>query len=136
MVDNSRDKINMKLTFKELVSGEAYQRAASAYCANMIFVSSITLIYNFFVSDNATLFSSLIFWFPWCVFGVGMFVAAPVYILNMLIITTLSGHTEYPSGIPINNMGKFLKLLSSMWLFFGFFLSVYTTNKVIDYFGL
>ena len=126
----------MKLTFKELVSGKAYERAASAYCANMIFVSSITLIYNFFASDNATLFSSLIFWFSWCVFGVGLFVAAPVYILNMLIITMLSRHTEYPSGVPINNMGKFLKLLSSMWLFFGFFLSVYTTNKVIDYFGL
>ena len=51
----------MKMTFKEMVSGEEYQKHATDFCKALIFLSVITSIINYIFSVDVGIFFIIIF---------------------------------------------------------------------------
>lgn len=125
----------MKMTFKEITSGEAYQKHASEFCKALIFLSFITLVVCYFTLDNIGLLYAAIFFFIWSCFGVSIIIAMPLYLLNILALVQMSAHTEYPSGKPNSPIGHFWKLISILINFTGYGLSIYATYYLVKYFN-
>jgi hypothetical protein len=125
----------MKMTFSDMVGSDAYKLEASNFTRNIAIVSTITLIYNFVVSDNGTLVQSILIWIAWCVVGSTLLIAMPVYLIYVLLICKMSAHTEYPSAEPTNVVGKSLKITARLWMFFGYVFSVLATNQVVQWVG-
>lgn len=124
----------MKMTFKEMVSGEEYQKHATDFCKALIFLSVITLIINYFTSDDIGFIYALIFFVVWSCFGVSIVIAMPLYLLSILAVVQMSPHTEWPSGRPNSTIGKFWKFIQSLTHFVGYGLSIYSTYFLINYF--
>jgi hypothetical protein len=125
----------MKMTFSDMVSSDAFKQEASNFTRNIAIVTTITLIYSFVVSDNATLFKSILMWVAWCVVGSTLLIAMPVYLIYVFLICKMSAHAEYPSAEPTNIVGKSLKLTARLWMFFGYVFSVLATNQVVQWAG-
>jgi hypothetical protein len=126
---------NMKITFKELTSGAAYQKHATEFCKALIFLSFITLAVCYFTLDNIGLLYAFIFFFVWSCFGVSILVAMPLYLLITLALVQMSSHTEYPSGKPNSTIGHFWKLISTVINFKVYGVSIYSTYYLVQYFN-
>ena len=124
----------MKTTFKELVSGDEYQKHASEFCKALIFLSVITSIVNYIFSVDVGIFFIIIFFAVWSTFGVSILIGMPLYLLSVLAVVQMSSHTEWPSGRPNSKIGKFWKFIQSFTHFVGYGLAIYSTYFLIRYF--
>ena len=124
----------MKITFKELVSGDEYQKHASEFCKALIFISFITSIINYIFYVDVGIFFIIIFFAVWSTFGVSILIGMPLYLLSVLAVVQMSPHTEWPSGRPNSTIGKFWKFIQSSTHFVGYGLSIYSTYFLINYF--
>lgn len=124
----------MKMTFKEMVSGEEYQKHATEFCKALIFLSVITLIISYLTNDNVGIFYALIFFVIWSCFGVSIVIAMPLYLLSILAVIQMSPHTEFPSGKPNSAIGKFWRFIQNLIHFVGYGLSIYSTYFLLQYF--
>ena len=124
----------MKTTFKELVSGDSYQKHASEFCKALIFISVITSIINYIFYVDVGIFFIIIFFVVWSTFGVSILIGMPLYLLSVLAVVQMSSHTEWPSGRPNSKIGKFWKFIQSFTHFVGYGLAIYSTYFLIRYF--
>ena len=124
----------MKITFKELVSGDEYQKHASEFCKALIFISVITSIINYIFYVDVGIFFIIIFFVVWSTFGVSILIGMPLYLLSVLAVVQMSSHTEWPSGKPNSTIGKFWKFIQSFTHFVGYGLAIYSTYFLIRYF--
>ena len=124
----------MKTTFKELVSGDSYQKHASEFCKALIFISVVTSIINYIFYVDVGIFFIIIFFAVWSTFGVSILIGMPLYLLSVLAVVQMSSHTEWPSGRPNSKIGKFWKFIQSFTHFVGYGLAIYSTYFLIHYF--
>ena len=124
----------MKITFKELVSGDSYQKHASEFCKALIFISVVTSIINYIFYVDVGIFFIIIFFAVWSTFGVSILIGMPLYLLSVLAVVQMSSHTEWPSGRPNSKIGKFWKFTQSFTHFVGYGLTIYSTYFLIHYF--
>ena len=124
----------MKTTFKELVSGDEYQKHASEFCKALIFISVITSIINYIFYVDVGIFFIIIFFVVWSTFGVSILIGMPLYLLSVLAVVQMSSHTEWPSGKPNSTIGKFWKFIQSFTHFVVYGLAIYSTYFLIRYF--
>ncbi len=125
----------MKMSAKELFSSAAYQKAATGYSKNMITAATIGIIWNYFSSADATFIGSVLLWFAWGLFGTSILLALPVFFVHILIVSAMSSHTDFPSGIPNDATGKLLKFLSSTVLNIGLIAALLIPIFFAGYFG-
>lgn len=124
-----------KISFKELVGDSSFQSNASSYAKSAIFVSTFTLIGCFFFLPETSMLRYLLIFAIWALFGTSLLVAMPIYIAFCFIVALMSGHTSFPSGAPSDSFGRALKIISSLILMLGLFLSSGFTFLIAGYFG-
>jgi hypothetical protein len=127
----------MKASFKDIVYGDAYQHHAQVYAKSMITISSLTVAIKLFfftsLSFSGALLMLAIFWLVWCLFVVTFAISMPCFLIYCLIVSALSGHTEFPSGIPNNKIGWFLFRLKSSWMSLSYIINIVASVFVLSY---
>ncbi len=129
----------MKLSFKELVSSDQYEKNASQYCQAMITVSVTTFLVSiFFLKLKKSFWGAaiflLLFGFGWCVVGIALLSLAS-YLVFCFLIVALSNHTEFPTGKPIDTIGWLLRIASQMWMLFSYVANGVLTFLVFSFFS-
>lgn len=117
----------MKVSFKELLGSDAYQNQAQVYAKSMIFVSFTTLVFNYFLSDDASLIGTILLIAGWGLFGTGILVAAPCYVIYVYIVSKMSEFAEFPSGEATSTKGKVWKKTASLWNTVSYAINIYLT---------
>ncbi len=121
----------MKVSFKEIVMSDAFQRNAEIYAKTMIFVSVATILVNYFLTDTATFIGAVLLLVGWSLMGVSILVALPCYVLYVWLVSKMSAHTAFANGEEIKTTkGNFWKLLSAVWNNFSYVLNIYLTIVV------
>jgi hypothetical protein len=127
----------MKTSFKEIIYGDAYQHHAQAYAKSMITTSSLTVAVKLFfftsLPFSVALLMLAIFWLVWCLFMVTFAISMPCFLIYCLIVSALSGHTEFPSGIPNDKVGRFLFRLKSTWMNLSYLINIAVSVFVVSY---
>ncbi len=127
----------MKTSFKEIIYGDAYQHHAQAYAKSMIMASSLTVAIKLFfftsLSFSGALLMLAMFWLVWCLFIVTFAISMPCFFIYCLIVSALSGHTEFPSGIPNDKVGWFLFRLKSTWMSLSYLINIAASVFVVSY---
>ena len=127
----------MKVSFKDIVYEDAYQHHAQVYAKSMITISSLTVAVKLFfftsLSFSGALLMLAIFWLVWCVFIVTFAISMPCFLIYCLIVSALSGHTEFPSGIPNDKAGWFLFRLKSTWMSLSYIVNIVASVVVVSY---
>jgi hypothetical protein len=128
---------SMKASFKEIIYGDAYQHHAQVYAKSMITTSSLTVAIKLFFFTSLPFSSALlmlaIFWLVWCVFILTLAISMPCFLVYCLIVSALSGHTEFPSGIPNDKVGWFLFRLKSTWMSVSYIINIAASVLVVSY---
>ncbi len=124
----------MKVTFKELISSEAYQQNAQLYAKAMIFVSAIAVLVNYFIRDDAHIIGAIMLIFMWSLFGVSFFLALPFYIVYVWLITKMSSHVSFPFAELEDSKGKFWRSIASIWNRLTYIANVAITYFIADLF--
>lgn len=105
----------MKVSFKEVISSEAYQKNAQIYVKAMIFVSAITLLITYFARDDASFIGTIILIFGWSLFGVSLLLAMPFYMVYVWLVVKMTSSVAFPSAKPTNKKGEFWRMIASVW---------------------
>lgn len=123
----------MQVSFKELTASEQYKAAAANYSKAMMFASTLTVIIYYFVAGGVGLLTSLIVFVVWCLFGVSVLLALPMYMVKVWLTVKMAPHAVFPSGIPNTTTGRILKLLSNTAELVGLVLAVMVSWALMKY---
>ena len=124
----------MKVTFKEIISSDAYQQSAQMYAKAMIFTSVITLIVTYFVRDDASFVGTLILMFGWSLFGVSLLLAMPFYMVYVWLVVKMSSDVAFPAAEAINRKGKFWRSVATIWNRGTYIVNIVITIFIADLF--
>lgn len=124
----------MKVTFKEIISSDAYQQNAQIYAKAMIFVSAITLLLNYFVKDDVSFIGTIILIFGWSLFGVSLLLAMPFYVVYVWLVVKMSSSVAFPTAEPTNSKGKFWRSTATVWNGFTYIANIAITIFIADLF--
>lgn len=107
----------IRLSFKDIVSSEAYQTQASSWCKNQIFIAlAVALATTWF--GGATLGLHWIWVVPSILFGVSFLIAFPTMAVNVWLAAIQSGHMEFAPPAPptpVDSVGRILNMAKSFW---------------------
>jgi hypothetical protein len=127
----------MKASFKEIILGDAYQYHAQVYAKNMIRISFLTIAIKLFfftsLSFSVALLMLVIFGLVWCLFILTFAISMPCFLVYCLIVSALSGHTEFPTGIPNDKFGGFLFRMKSIWMSLSYLINIAASIFVVSY---
>ena len=128
----------MKASFKDIIFGDAYQHHAQVYAKSMITISFLTVAIKLFfftsLSFSGALLMLAIFGLVWCLLILTFAISMPCFLIYCLIVSALSGHTEFPSGIPNDKVGRFFLRLKSTWMNLSYLINIVASVFVINYF--
>lgn len=117
----------MEPTVRELLQSEASQKQFSAFCKAQIFLAGMTLIGVLLFSGKAVGLAGLIQAAAWALFGAGIVVAVPAFLLIGVTTVALVEHSDKLSGRPRGLTGFALYCCKYLITFAASAATVYST---------
>ncbi len=123
------------MKFSEIIGGQAYQYHAAQASKSAIFIAlAVCLLVGIF--SDIQLGLNWLWAVPVIMFGVSLFVAAPLYIIEMYIVSIMVDHMiDAPKPIPKNRIGHCLKILRNLWVIISFIMYGLIPYLFLNYIG-
>jgi hypothetical protein len=126
----------IKLSFKEIISSEAYQKQATSWCKNHIFTGLIVAVATVWFG-SVSLGLHWLWVFPVLLFGISLVVSLPTMAVLVWLVTVQSSHMKFAFGIPppADAVGKFLNIAKTIWSIASCALAGYASYLFVNYVG-
>ena len=118
----------MKLSFKQILDSQAYQIQAANSSKAAIFISLFVAVIFGLSSEQTIGIWNWLWVIPVLIFGISIFVAMPLFMIQVYLASLASGHlTEDVPPKAENFLGSFLILIKNTWDLFSLFISGFVT---------
>lgn len=122
--------------FREIIGTGSYQHHASQTSEVAVLISLIVCLFVGILSD-IHLGLNWLWVIPVIMFGISLLVAAPLYIIEMYIVSIMVDHMiDAPQPTPKDKIGYSLKLLRSLWVFASIITYGLVTYLFLNYIGI
>lgn len=120
----------METLFQQFILSKAHKKDASFYSIGMVIVSLSTLITIHILSTSSNLFFTLILIFYWGVFGTLFLVAAPCFVVYLVIISKIKKNLNLSFNLTKRKPIPLFECIPLTWYFSTFLLNIFITHLV------